>query len=153
MKMKLFIKFITIFTIIILLFSWFSVSYAIEPIENPSRPRQTSSAGGAGTSSGSISSSSTIDPTSNPDYYKPVEGSSDKLTDIGKTILAVINVVGVIVAVAALAIIGLRYMFGSVEERANYKETMVPYIVGLVMLGGITSIVNIIYNIASNIGK
>ena len=95
----------------------------------------------------------TIDPSIDPDYYTPTEGNSTRLTSIGKTILSVINVVGVVVAVVALAIIGLRYMFGSVEERANYKETMVPYIVGLVMLGGITSIVNIIYNLASNIGK
>ena len=94
-----------------------------------------------------------IDVVDNPEYFTPTGGNSAKLTSIGKTILAVINVVGVVVAVVALGILGLRYMFGSVEERANYKETLVPYIIGLVMLGGITTIVNIIYNIAIRIGN
>lgn len=92
-----------------------------------------------------------VDVVENPDSYKPKTDDSAKLKSTGKKILAIINIVGVVVSVVALGIIGLRYMFGSLEEKAHYKETMVPYIIGLVMLGGITTIVNIIYNIASNI--
>lgn len=93
----------------------------------------------------------THDTLINPDEYKPGNANSDKLYNIGKTILAVINIIGVVVSVVALGIIGLRYMFGSIEERAQYKETMWPYILGLVMLGGIPTILNIIYSIASDI--
>lgn len=31
-------------------------------------------------------------------------------------------------------IIGIKYMTGSLEEKANYKKTMVPYLVGCVIL-------------------
>ena len=82
-----------------------------------------------------------------PEQFKPVEENSNKLTKIGKTILAVINILGVIIAVVALGIIGLRYMIGSVEERAQYKEIMIPYIIGVILLGGTTTIINIIYNL------
>lgn len=102
---------------------------------------------GTRTSGGTV-----IDPTRDPNYYEPTEGSSTELSRIGRIILSIINIVGVVVAVVALGIIGLRYMFGSIEEKAQYKETMVPYIIGLVLLGGISTIVNIIYNIASKIG-
>ena len=145
MNNRFYIKIVTImfFSIIMILINFCNISYAIE--------RYSIYTGGNGSVGGTTES--VVDPIEDPTYFTPIPGNSEKLTSIGKTILAVINVVGVVVAVVALGIIGLRYMFGSVEERANYKETMIPYIIGLVMLGGITTIVNIIYNIASKIEK
>lgn len=105
------------------------------------------------TTSGSGNGGAQIDPTKDPVYYKPGEENSTKLSEIGRKILAVINIVGVVISVVALGIIGLRYMFGSIEEKAQYKETMVPYIIGLILLGGGSTIINIIYNIASKIGS
>ena len=54
--------------------------------------------------------------------------------------------VSVVVAVISLMIIGLKYIFGSVEEKANYKATMMPYIIGCVLAASGTTIVTFIYN-------
>ena len=46
------------------------------------------------------------------------------------TIVSVIETVGVISSVIILIVIGIKYMLGSVEERADYKKTMIPYLIG-----------------------
>ena len=37
-------------------------------------------------------------------------------------------------------------MIGSVEERAEYKKTLIPYVIGCVLVVSITTIVSFIYN-------
>ncbi len=49
-------------------------------------------------------------------------GFIDNVTDF-------VRMIGTFVAVGALMIIGIKYVTGSVEERANYKRTMMPYII------------------------
>ena len=91
------------------------------------------------------------DPTQDPNSYKPSDTTSNKATTMAGNILGAINAVGVVVSVVAFALIGIRYMLGSVEERANYKETMVPYLIGAVLLFATTTIVNVLYKFASGI--
>ena len=90
-----------------------------------SKKDQTSS--GGSTSSGS--STSTIDPSD----YKPDELSNVETELIfNKTgiILAAIRNISIVTSVIVLMVIGVKYILGSVEEKASYKETLVPYIIG-----------------------
>ena len=64
----------------------------------------------------------------------------------GKTIVIVLQAIGIVVAVAGAIMLGLKYMMGSLEERADYKKTMIPYIVGCVMIAASTTLISIIYN-------
>ena len=85
-----------------------------------------------------------------PDDYKPSAVTTDDAVDVvGKAgvILAAIRNISVIVSVIALMIIGLKYMFGSVEEKANYKATLVPYVIGFVLAISGTTLVSFIYNV------
>lgn len=75
------------------------------------------------------------------------EGVSE-ITQLGKSIVAVVQTVGVVVAVVILLVLGVKYMMGSAEEKADYKKSMIPYIVGAVLIFAATTIVNIIYNLA-----
>lgn len=90
-----------------------------------------------------------------PDFYEP--GSldnptgADKIRDIGNTIIGFIQILGSILSVVVLAILGIRYMLGSVEEKAQYKKTMVPYVIGAIMVFGITNILGIASNIFKNL--
>lgn len=68
--------------------------------------------------------------------------------DIGNVALGLIQTIGTFVAVAVLMILGIKYMIGSTEERASYKKSMIPYVVGAVLLFGA---VNITATIANNI--
>lgn len=72
----------------------------------------------------------------------------DDIKNFGNSIIGFLQIVGSLVSVVALIIIGIKYMMGSVEEKAEYKKTMFPYIVGAVMVFGISNIMAIIVDIA-----
>ncbi len=57
--------------------------------------------------------------------------------------------VGSIVSVLALVIIGVRYMLGSIEQKAEYKKIMIPYLVGAIFLFLSSNIVGVLYDIFS----
>ena len=70
---------------------------------------------------------------------------------IGNSIIGTITVVASIISVIALIILGIKYMLGSVEERAEYKKVLWPYFVGAIMVFGITNIINLVINLVGNI--
>lgn len=73
-------------------------------------------------------------------------GDTTKVTNIGGKIINIIQVVGIVVAIAVVIIIRIKYMTGSVEQKAEYKKVMIPYIIGAVLLVAGTSIVKVIFN-------
>ena len=90
----------------------------------------------------------------NVDGWIPtIGGENTKLIEIVGKVLGVIQVVGSIVSVIALSVIGIKYMVGSVEEKAKYKETMTAYIIGCVLLFAISNLTSIIYQISTNMFK
>lgn len=89
--------------------------------------------------------------TINPDDYDPFKNpitteESKKLLDKVGVILGAIRNISAVVAVIALMIIGFKYIIGSAEEKANYKATMWPYVIGCIMVVSGTTIVSYIYN-------
>lgn len=97
-----------------------------------------------------ISNAGLVDPLERPDEYHPginIEVSNDRLIDKANTIINIMQIVGTVIAVISIMAIGLKYMFGSVAERATYKETMIPYLIGAIMLFSIVNIIKIFYEI------
>lgn len=93
------------------------------------------------------------DPVTNPDAYKPGPiKDMDVVANKAGVIFDIITTIGIIVAVVTILIIGIKYMIGSVEEKAEYKKTMIPYIIGVVMLAGISGILKVIATIVEGIG-
>ena len=45
-------------------------------------------------------------------------------------------------------VLGVKYMLGSVEEKAEYKKSFVPLIVGIVLVVAATAIASFIFNMA-----
>lgn len=89
-----------------------------------------------------------------PGDYKPGAGSGDaKLLEVGNRIVGPIQMIGSLISVVAIILIGIRYMVGSVEEKAQYKETMKPYVIGAALVFGITTILGIVNNITVQIFK
>ena len=83
--------------------------------------------------------------------YKGSASSSKGLTSRVGKILGVIKVIGTVVSVATLMVIGIKYMIGSVEEKAEYKKTLVPYIIGAGILFSGTLLPELIYKFSQNI--
>ena len=80
----------------------------------------------------------------------PPEG--DEIQDVGGRILGVLQTVGVILAVIILVVLGIKYMMGSAEEKAEYKKTMIPYLVGAVFIFAAPILANIVYNFVKSLG-
>ncbi len=76
--------------------------------------------------------------------------NADKVVSLGATIVTIMQTVGIVVAVVILLILGIKYMMGSAEEKADYKKTMIPYLVGAILIFASTTIVNVVYNIANS---
>ncbi len=88
----------------------------------------------------------------NPSDYDPSQGESggnEKVSEIGGKILANIRTIGVCMSVVVLTVIGIKYMFCSVEEKASYKENIIPYVAGCFLLACATVIPSMVYNIAT----
>lgn len=76
---------------------------------------------------------------------------TNDLTKVGNNIVAIIQVVGIVIAVIVLLVIGIKYMMGSASEKAEYKKTMIPYIVGAVLIFAGTSLVRVIYSLSTSV--
>ena len=72
------------------------------------------------------------------------------LVNFGNAIVAIVQTIGVVVAVVVLLVLGIKYMMGSAEEKAEYKKTMVPYVVGALLIFAATTIVNVVYQLANS---
>ena len=79
-----------------------------------------------------------------------VTGAEDLENEGGK-IVGLIQVVGTIVSIGMIGILGIRYVLGSAEERAEYKKTLIPYFVGAVLIFGASNLTQIIYEWAKEI--
>lgn len=52
----------------------------------------------------------------------------------GKNIVGVLQAVGIVLAVVMLSVIGIKYLMGSAEEKADYKKSLMPYVVGAALI-------------------
>lgn len=76
---------------------------------------------------------------------------TNKLTSTGEQIIGVIRTVGILLSVAILMVLGIKYMMGSAEEKASYKKTMIPYLVGAVLIFAASSLAQVVYNFTTSI--
>ena len=77
--------------------------------------------------------------------------AQEDITGIGNQIIGIITTVGVVVAVVILLVLGIKYMMGSASEKAEYKKTMIPYLVGAILIFGASAITQVVVNIASGL--
>lgn len=98
--------------------------------------------------SNNISYASVKDDLGNLNLYKGGKvDNSNKLVEKAGVILGALQVIGTAVSVIALMVIGIKYMLGSAEQKANYKQTLMPYIIGAVIVFSTTALPNIIYQL------
>lgn len=70
------------------------------------------------------------------------------LKSAGNTMITIITTVGIVISVVMLIVIGIKYMVGSTSEKAEYKKSLMPYVIGAGILFSASSIAQIIYNLA-----
>lgn len=72
--------------------------------------------------------------------------ADDDIQAFGGKILSAVTTAGVVLSVIVLAVLGIKYMLGSAEEKAEYKKTLMPYIVGAALIFGASTIATIVFN-------
>lgn len=77
--------------------------------------------------------------------------ASNSITGMGNQIIGIITTVGVVVAVVVLLVLGIKYMMGSASEKAEYKKTMIPYLVGAILIFGASAITKVVVSIGAGI--
>ena len=144
--MKKVLKITIILMMIFTIFAQVSLVYA-------GQAKGTDGSGGGGqTSSSSTGGQSTKSSDKSTDWWKPTDPDIGESNYINKAniITTVIRNIGIVVSVIALMIIGIREMTASAEEKSIIKQSMPGYILGAVMVGAISFLPSLIYNIVKN---
>ena len=69
------------------------------------------------------------------DFVSPTPPSdTDTVVSAGNKVLGYIQVIGTLIAVGVLMFLGIRYMTASANDKADIQKSMIPYIVGAVIL-------------------
>ena len=94
----------------------------------------------------------------NASYSDQVDGlfdvdaeGTDGIMNVGGNIVSIVTTIGIIVAVVVLLVLGIKYMMGSASEKAEYKKTMIPYLVGAILIFGASAITKVVVALGSNI--
>ena len=88
----------------------------------------------------------------NPNDYNPNNSNDEvpeKFTNMVGIIATTIQTIGVILSVIVIGLLGIKYMTGSVEERADYKKSMIPFLVGTVLIVAVGTIIRIVNDLTS----
>ena len=73
--------------------------------------------------------------------------------ELVKTIVSWLTGIGMAVSVIVLLILGIKYMICSAEEKAEYKKTMIPYLIGAALVFGASFIANVVYSLFNGFGQ
>lgn len=106
--------------------------------------------------SGSSSESSLSDVISGGDsFIQAGKNGSDQidkgsLKNASSSIYNILLICGMIVAVLIGSIMGIKFMIGSVEEKAEIKAALVPFAIGCIVVFGAFGIWKIVVTIGNN---
>lgn len=84
-----------------------------------------------------------------PGSLNATYGSDDGgLSKKAGQIMGLIRNIAVVVGVIMLMVIGVKFMLGSAEEKAEYKKSLMPLVIGIVIVMMATTLVSFVYNFA-----
>ncbi len=73
-----------------------------------------------------------------------VQGAKE-IGSVGNSIVGILQTVGIVLSVVVLIVLGIKYMMGSAEEKAEYKKTMMPYLVGAALIFAASALAQVVY--------
>ena len=68
----------------------------------------------------------------------------------GGTILKYITNAAMLISVIMVAVLGIKYMMGSAEEKAEYKKSFIPLLVGAILVFGAATVAKVIIGLAGS---
>ena len=73
--------------------------------------------------------------------------NTSEIVVMGTNLVSILSSIGIVLSVIVLAIIGVKYMLGSVEEKAEYKKTFLPYLIGAIFVFSASVVAGIVFRI------
>ena len=74
-----------------------------------------------------------------------------KLQSTSTMIYNVLLILGICVAVIISSVLGIKFMIGSAEEKAQIKDALIPFIIGCIIVFGAFGIWKIFVNIGNSL--
>ena len=91
-------------------------------------------------------------PLDDPGSFEPSSMTkAGKLKNMGNTIIGIVQFIGSFTSVIVLIVMGIKYMTGSIEEKAEYKKTMGPYVIGAILVFATTNLLGIVNSITGGL--
>ena len=72
------------------------------------------------------------------------------ISNIGNNVVRILQTIGIVLSVVMIIVIGIKYMMGSPDEKAEYKKTMMPYLVGALLIFSASALAQFIYTMFNN---
>ena len=79
--------------------------------------------------------------------------NSEHIQTAGKKLVGVFQAIGIVLSVVVLTVIGIKYLMGSAEEKADYKKSLIPYVVGAALVFTASIFAQSIYEFFSGWGN
>lgn len=79
--------------------------------------------------------------------------NSEHIQAAGKKLVGVFQAIGIVLSVVVLTVIGIKYLMGSAEEKADYKKSLIPYVVGAALVFTASIFAQSIYEFFSGWGN
>ena len=76
-------------------------------------------------------------------------GSSGTLAKMSGQVIGIIYAVAIVVSIAMLLIIGIKYMIAAPDQKANLKARAIPYLIGAALIFGAANILRFIETIST----
>lgn len=77
--------------------------------------------------------------------------NQEKIQEVSNSIYNILLVIGICIATVVIVILGIKFIIGSVEEKSQIKELLIPFIIGCVVVFGAFAIWKIVVNIGNYI--
>lgn len=87
----------------------------------------------------------------NPNTLTGGTVSTSAIENLGNQAITIVSTIGSVAAVIVLIVLGLKYMMGSTEEKAEYKKTLMPYVIGAILVFAASAIAGVVFNIGSGL--
>ena len=79
----------------------------------------------------------------------PIDNGS--LKELSDTIYNILLILGIVIAVIIGTILGIKFVTGSVEQKAKIKDALIPFVVGCVVIFGAFGIWKLVVEIGASI--
>ena len=80
------------------------------------------------------------------------QNSVTALETFGGTLIKYITNAAMIISVVMIAALGIKYMMGSAEEKGEYKKSLIPLLIGAILVFGAATVAKIIVGLAGSFG-